>query len=87
VDTLGLRRVVELHRAEEVAVIGHGDRGHLLLDHQIHQLEISQAPSSREYIGMAMQVDEGVWDIFRYQYSRRGVWGGRRFSWERRARG
>ena len=47
-DALGLGGVVELHRAEQIAVIGHGDRRHLLLGDQIHQLSISQAPSSRE---------------------------------------
>ena len=30
-DAVGLGRVVELDRAEEVAVIGHGDGGHFLL--------------------------------------------------------
>ena len=47
-DALVLGVVVELDRAEEVAVIGHGDGGHFLLDDEIHQLPISQAPSSSE---------------------------------------
>ena len=34
---LRLGGVVELDRAEQIAVIGHGDRGHLLLDHDLHQ--------------------------------------------------
>ena len=37
VDALGLSRVVELDRAEQVAMVGHGDGGHLLLLHRLHQ--------------------------------------------------
>ena len=51
--------VVELDRAEKIAVIGHGDGGHLLLDHQIHQLADFAGAVEQRVIGVAMQMDEG----------------------------
>ena len=53
--------VVELDRAEQVAVIGHGDGGHLLLDHDLHQLVDIAGAVEQRVIGMAMQVDERVY--------------------------
>ncbi len=59
VDALGFGRVVELHRAEEVAVVGHGDGGHLLLDHEVHQLGDFAGAVEQGVVGVAVQVDEG----------------------------
>ena len=53
-----LGRVVELHRAEQIAVIGHGDGGHLLLDHDLHQLVDFAGAVEQGIVGVAMQVDE-----------------------------
>ncbi len=51
--------VIEFHRAEEVAVIGHGHRRHLLLDGELHQLIDIARPIQQRIVGVAMQVDEG----------------------------
>jgi hypothetical protein len=40
--------VIELDGAEQVAMIGHGDGGQVLLGHQVMSWVISQAPSSSE---------------------------------------
>jgi hypothetical protein len=56
--SLLLRFVVELDRAEEVAVVRHGDGGHLLLDHQVHQLADLAGAIKQRVVGVAMQVDE-----------------------------
>ena len=55
----GLGGVIELDRAEEIAVIGHGDGGHLLLDHDLHQLVDIAGAVEQRIIGVAVQVDEG----------------------------
>ena len=62
-DALRLGGVVELHRAEEIAVIGHGHRGHLLLDHDLHQLVDIAGAVEQRIVGMAMQMDEGHSEI------------------------
>src|SRR5262249_19232638 len=54
-----LRRVIKLDRAEEVAVIGHGDRRHLLLDRDLHQLVDIAGSVEQRVVGVAVQVDEG----------------------------
>ena len=38
----------EMHGAEDIAVIGHGDRGHIEFLDALAKLSISQAPSSME---------------------------------------
>ncbi len=58
---LFLGPVVELHGAEQVAVIRHGHGGHLLLDHEIHQLVDFASPVEQGIIGVAMQMDERCW--------------------------
>jgi hypothetical protein len=53
-DAVRLRRVIKLHRSEQVAVVGHRHRRHLLFDHDLHQLvDIARAVKQR-IIGMAM---------------------------------
>ena len=59
VDSLGVGGVVELHGAEEIAVVGHGDGGHLLLDHDLHQLVDIAGSIEEGVIRVAMQMDEG----------------------------
>src|ERR1035438_3557876 len=54
-----LRGVIEFDRAEEVAMIGHGDGGHFLLDHDLHQLVDIAGAIEERIVGMAMQMDEG----------------------------
>ena len=55
-----LGRVVELHRAEQVAVVGHGDGRHLLLDDGVHQLADFTGAIEQGVIGVAVQMDERV---------------------------
>ncbi len=59
VDPLILSGVVKLDRAEEVAMVGHGDGGHFLLDYEVHELGDFAGPVEEGIIGVAMQVDEG----------------------------
>ncbi len=58
-DAGGFGGVVELHRAEEVAVIGHGHGGHFLLGDDLHQLVDIAGAVEQGIIGVAVQVDEG----------------------------
>ena len=51
--------VVELDRAEEVAVVGHGDGGHLLFGDDIHQLADLAGAVEEGVVGVAVEVDEG----------------------------
>ena len=44
-----LGRVEEVHRAVDIAVVGHGDRLLAERGHAIDELVTSQAPSRREY--------------------------------------
>jgi hypothetical protein len=53
-----LGRVIELDRAEQVPVIGHGHRRHLLLDHGLHELVDIAGAIQQGIVGMAMQVDK-----------------------------
>ena len=55
---LGL--VVELDRAEEVAVIGHGDGGHLLLRHDLHELGDLAGSIEQRVVGVAVKMNERV---------------------------
>ena len=59
VDALLLGVVVELDRAEQVAVIGHGDGGHFLLGRQVHQLRDLAGSVEQRVIGVAMQMNKG----------------------------
>ena len=58
-DAVLLGLVVKLHRAEQVAVVGHSDRGHLLLLHLLHQLRDLAGSIEQRVVGMAMQMNEG----------------------------
>jgi hypothetical protein len=49
-----LGRVVKLHRSEEIPVIGHCHRGHLLFDHDFHQLVDIASAVKQRVVGMAM---------------------------------
>ena len=53
---LGL--VIELDRAEQVAMIGHGNGGHVLLHRQVHELGNLARPVEQRVIGMTMQVNK-----------------------------
>ncbi len=57
-DALLLGVVVELDRAEQIAVIGHGHGGHLLLDREVHQLGDFAGSVEQRVIGVAMQMDK-----------------------------
>src|SRR5579862_796891 len=57
-DAPRLGVVVELHRAEQIAVIGHSHGGHLLLDRQIHQLRNFASAVEQRIIGVAMQMNK-----------------------------
>jgi hypothetical protein len=57
--------VIELDRAEQVAVIGHGHGRHLLLDRDLHQLVDLAGPVEQGVIRVAMQMDERHDDTFR----------------------
>ena len=59
-DALGFGRVVELHRAEEVAVVGHGHGGHFLLGDDVHQLADFAGAVEEGIIGVAVQMNEGL---------------------------
>ena len=52
VDTVLLGLVGELHRAEQVAVVGHSHRWHLLLGHQLHQLRDFACAVEQRIVGM-----------------------------------
>ena len=54
----GLGGVIELHRSEEIPVIGHCHRGHLLLDHDLHQLVDIASAVKQRVVGVAVQMDE-----------------------------
>jgi len=58
-DAVGFSGVIELHRAEEVPVIGHSHGRHFLLDHEFHQLVDLACAIEQRIVGVAMQVDEG----------------------------
>jgi hypothetical protein len=53
-----LGRVIELDRAEQVPVIGHGHGRHLLLERGLHELVDIASPIQQGVVGMAMQVDK-----------------------------
>ena len=57
-DAVRLRGVIELDRAEQIAVIGHGDGGHLLLDGDLHELVDIAGAVEQRIVGVAMQMDE-----------------------------
>ena len=66
-DAFRLGRVVELDGAEEVAVIGHGDGGHLLALRDLHQLLDFAGAVEQRVVGMAVEMDERAfaWYIVR----------------------
>ena len=58
VDTLGVGLVIEFDRAEQIAVICHGDRGHFLFRHNLHQLLNFAGTVEEGVIGMTMKMNE-----------------------------
>ena len=52
--------VVELDGAEQVAMVGHGDGGHLLLDDGVHELADLAGSIEQRVIGVAVQMDERI---------------------------
>ena len=57
---------IEFDRAEQVAVIGHGDGRHFLLSHHVHQLPNLAGAIEERVVGVAMEVYEGDvrhWEI------------------------
>src|ERR1035437_3049986 len=69
--------VVELDGAEQVAVVGHGDGGHLLLDDRIHELADFTSSIEEGVIGVAVQMDERVFRHGLPLINRQsGLWGG-----------
>jgi hypothetical protein len=52
------RLIIELDRSEQVAVVGHGDRRHLLLLRDFHQLRNFAGAVEQRVIGMAMKMNE-----------------------------
>lgn len=59
VDAFGLGGVVELDGSEEVAMVGHGDGGHLLFGDDVHHLGDFTGSVEEGVIGMAVEMDEG----------------------------
>ena len=53
-DARRLRRVVELHRSKQIAVVGHGHGGHLLFDHDLHQLIDIAGAVEQRVVGVAV---------------------------------
>ena len=64
-DAAGLGGVIELDGAEQVAVIGHGDRRHLLFDRDLHQLVDIAGAVEQGIVGVAMKMNERHDDTFR----------------------
>ena len=58
VDAGGLGGVIELDGAEEIAVVGHGDGGHFLLDRDLHELVDIAGAVEQGVVGVAVEVDE-----------------------------
>ncbi len=59
-DAFGFGVVVELDRAEEVAVIGHGDGGHFLLGDDLHELGDFAGAVEQRVVGVAVKMNERV---------------------------
>jgi len=57
---IGLGDVVDLHGAEQVAMVGRGDGGHLLLDDRVRELANCAGSVEHGVIGMAVQMDERI---------------------------
>ena len=53
-----VRRIHEVDRAEDVAVVGHGDRGHAQLFHALDKLFHVAGAVEHGVVGMEMQVNE-----------------------------
>ena len=59
-NALLLRLLVELDRAEQVPVVGHGHRRHPMLHRFRHQFLDPHRPVQGRILGMHVQVDEGI---------------------------
>ena len=57
-DAVIVGLVVKLHRAKQIAVVGHGQRRHLLLGHQLYHLADFARPVQQGIVGVAMQMNE-----------------------------
>ena len=53
-----VRRIHEMHRAEDVAVVGHGHGGHAQLLHPLDKLLDVAGAVEQGVVGMEVQVDE-----------------------------
>ena len=70
VNTLRRRFVIKLHGAEEVAMVGHGHRRHVLPFHLRHQLFNVTGSVEEGVIGVAMEMDEGAfWHAGQNQFN------------------
>ena len=67
-DALGLGAVIKLDRAEQIAMVGHGHRRHLLLGGELHQLRYLASSVEQRVIGVAMKMNERRG----HRYNRRG---------------
>jgi hypothetical protein len=59
VDAFGFGGIEELDTAEQVAVIGHGNGGHLLLGDDVHELLDFASAVEQRVVCMAVEVNEG----------------------------
>ena len=57
-DAVGFGGVVELDGAEEIAVIGHADGGHLLFGADLHELVDFAGAVEQGIVGVVVEVDE-----------------------------
>ena len=57
---VGVGLIVELHRAEQVAVIGHRDGRHFLLRHHLHELRDLAGSIEQRVVGVAVKMNERV---------------------------
>src|SRR5580698_5213434 len=57
-DALRFGRVVKADRAEEIAVIRHGDGGHFLLGYDLHQMIDFARPIEQRIVGVVVEVYE-----------------------------
>jgi len=57
-DAIIVSVIIELHRAEQIAVIGHRDGGHLLLLGELHQLRNFARAVEQRIIGVTVKMNE-----------------------------
>ena len=82
-----VRRVDEMHRAEDVAMVGHGYGGHAQLFHALDKLFHVTGAIEHGVIGMEVQVDELGHGWLCYSYSNGKLQGRTRVYPQRRHAG